>query len=78
MNKKQQLFDNIVKLINETDKQNYLEYYNVFRKYQGVNNIPTDEKEEIIQEAYKKYKKKEKELQDIYDHARMDLMKGLE
>lgn len=78
MNKKQQLFNNIVKLINETDKQNYLEYYEIFRKYQVVNNIPTDEKEEIIQEAYKKYKKKEKELQDIYDHAYLDLMKGLE
>lgn len=78
MNKKQELFDSIVELINKTDKENYLEYYRVFTEYQSINNIPTDVKEKIIQEAYQRYKKKEKELQDIYEHAYMDLMKGLE
>ena len=60
-------------MVLKTNTDNYMEYLKTYR--QAFNsNIPTEEKEAIINQAYSKYKQQEVELYDILDHAYLDFI----
>lgn len=71
---KQEIYNNTREMINEQDKENYLEYYKVYLDNKDRRDIPTEEIEEIVADAYAIYKHKEAELYDILDLAYLDLM----
>ena len=71
---KQEIYNNTREMINQQDKENYLEYYKVYLDNKDRRDIPTEEIEEIVADAYAIYKHKEAELYDILDMAYMDLM----
>ena len=71
---KQEIYNNTREMINKQDKENYMEYYKVYLENKDRRDIPTEEIEEIVADAYAIYKHKEAELYDILDMAYMDLM----
>lgn len=71
---KQEIYNNTREMINQQDKENYLEYYKVYLDNKDRRDIPTEEIEEIVADAYAIYKHKEAELYDILDLAYLDLM----
>ena len=52
MKSKQEIYNNTVELIEKQEKENYLVYYKVFLDNSGRHDIPTEEIEKIISEAY--------------------------
>ncbi|MDY4822372.1 MAG: hypothetical protein SO148_01010 [Candidatus Onthovivens sp.] len=71
---KQEIYNNTREMINQQDKENYMEYYKVYLDNKDRRDIPTEEIEEIVADAYAIYKHKEAELYDILDLAYLDLM----
>lgn len=71
---KQEIYNNTREMINKQDKENYMEYYKVYLDNKDRRDIPTEEIEEIVADAYAIYKHKEAELYDILDLAYLDLM----
>ena len=74
MKSKQEIYENTREMVNKQDKENYLAYYKVFLDNSGRHDIPTEEKEEIINQAYSKYEQQSAELYDILDHAYLDFI----
>ena len=74
MKSKQEIYENTREMVNKQDKENYLAYYKVFLDNSKRHDIPTEEKEAIINKAYSKYKQQEAELYDILDHAYLDFI----
>ena len=71
---KQEIYNNTREMINKQDKENYMEYYKVYLDNKDRRDIPTEEIEEIVADAYAIYKHKEAELYEILDLAYLDLM----
>ena len=65
-----------MELIEKQDKENYLVYYKVFLDNSGRHDIPTEEIEKIISEAYETYKSQSEELEEIRELAYIDLMES--
>lgn len=76
MKSKQEIYNNTVELIEKQEKENYLVYYKVFLDNSKRHDIPTEEVEAIIADAYAVYKHKEAELEEILDLAYIDLMES--
>ena len=76
MKSKQEIYNNTVELIEKQEKENYLVYYKVFLANSKRHDIPTEEVEAIIADAYAVYKHKEAELEEILDLAYIDLMES--
>lgn len=76
MKSKQEIYNNTVELIEKQEKENYLAYYKVFLDNSKRHDIPTEEVEAIIADAYAVYKHKEAELEEILDLAYIDLMES--
>ncbi|MFR2389131.1 hypothetical protein [Intestinibacter bartlettii] len=76
MKSKQEIYNNTVELIEKQDKENYLVYYKVFLDNSGRHDIPTEEIEKIISEAYETYKSQSEELEEIRELAYIDLMES--
>ena len=74
MKTKEQIYQDTREMVNKQDKQNYLEYYRVFLENSSRHDIPTEEVEAIIADAYAVYKHKEAELEEILDLAYLDLV----
>ena len=74
MKTKEQIYQDTREMVNKQDKQNYLEYYRVFLENSSRHDIPTEEVEAIIADAYAVYKHKEAELEEILDLASLDLV----
>lgn len=74
MKSKQEIYNNTVELIEKQEKENYLAYYKVFLDNSKRHDIPTEEVEAIIADAYAVYKHKEAELEEILDLAYLDLV----
>lgn len=74
MKSKREIYENIVETANKQDKENYLEYYKVFRETQNRTDLTQDEIDNIRKVAYEEYKRKEAELEDILIHAEMDYL----
>ena len=74
MKTKEQIYEETRELVNKQDKENYLIYYKVFLDNSKRHDIPTEEKEEIIADAYAIYKHQEEELEEILDLAYLDLV----
>lgn len=72
MKSKKQIYEDIKELVEAQEKQNYLEYYKVFLENSNRHDIPTEEKESIIADAYAVYKHKEAESEEILDLAYLD------
>lgn len=76
MKTKEQIYNETREMINNQDQENYLEYYKVFLENSSRHDIPTEEVEAIIADAYAVYKHKEAELEEILDLAYIDLMES--
>lgn len=74
MKTKEQIYQDTREMVNKQDKENYLVYYKVFLDNSGRHDIPTEEVEAIIADAYAVYKHKEAELEEILDLAYLDLV----
>lgn len=74
MKNKREIYESIVETANKQDKENYLEYYKVFRETQNRTDLTQDEIDSIRKVAYEEYKRKEAELEDILIHAEMDYL----
>lgn len=74
MKSKEQIYQDTRELVNKQDKENYLIYYKVFLDNSKRHDIPTEEVEAIIADAYAVYKHKEAELEEILDLAYLDLV----
>ena len=74
MKSKKQIYEDIKELVEAQNKQNYLVYYKIFLDNSKRHDIPTEEKETIINQAYANYKQQEAELYDILDHAYLDFI----
>lgn len=72
MKSKKQIYEDIKELVEAQEKQNYLEYYKVFLENSNRHDIPTEEKETIINQAYANYKRQSEELEEILDLAYLD------
>ena len=76
MKSKQEIYNNTVELIEKQENENYLVYYKVFLDNSGRHDIPTEEIENIISEAYSTYKRQSEELEEIRELAYIDLMES--
>lgn len=76
MKSKKQIYEDVKELVEAQDKKNYLAYYKIFLDNSGRTDISTEEKEAIINQAYKTYKRKEEQLEEILDLAYIDLMES--
>ena len=76
MKSKREIYNNTVELIEKQEKENYLVYYKVFLDNSGRHDIPTEEIEKIISEAYSTYKRQSEELEEIRELAYIDLMES--
>lgn len=76
MKTKEQIYKDVKELVEAQDKKNYLAYYKIFLDNSGRTDIPTEEKEAIINQAYKTYKRQEEQLEEILDLAYIDLMES--
>lgn len=74
MKNKQEIYNNTVELIEKQEKENYLVYYKVFLGNSKRHDIPTEEIEKIISEAYSTYKRQSEELEEIRELAYLDLV----
>lgn len=74
MKSKEQIYNDVKELVEAQDKENYLVSYKIFLDNSGRHDIPTEEKEAIINQAYSKYKQQSAELYDILDHAYLDFI----
>lgn len=74
MKTKEQIYNDVKELVEAQDKENYLACYKVFLDNSGRHDIPTEEVEAIIADAYAVYKHKEAELEEILDLAYLDLV----
>ena len=74
MKSKEQIYNDVKELVEAQDKEHYLVYYKIFLDNSGRHDIPTEEKEAIINQAYSKYKQQSAELYDILDHAYLDFI----
>ncbi len=74
MKSREQIYKETRELVNKQDKENYLIYYKVFLDNSKRHDIPTEEVEAIIADAYAVYKHKEAELEEILDLAYLDLV----
>ena len=74
MKSKEQIYNDVKELVEAQDKENYLAYYKVFLDNSGRHDIPTEEVEAIIADAYAVYKHKEAELEEILELAYLDLV----
>ena len=74
MKSKEQIYKDVKELVEAQDKKNYLVYYKIFLDNSERTDIPTEEKEAIINQAYSKYKQQSAELYDILDHAYLDFI----
>ena len=74
MKNEEQIYEETRELVNKQDKENYLIYYKVFLDNSKIHDIPTEEVEAIIADAYAVYKHKEAELEEILDLAYLDLV----
>lgn len=74
MKSKKQIYEDVKELVEAQDKKNYLAYYKIFLDNSERIDIPTEEKEAIINQAYKTYKRKEEQLEEILDLAYLDLV----
>lgn len=74
MKTKEQIYQDTREMVNKQDKENYLIYYKVFLDNSKRHDIPTEEVEAIIADAYAVYKHKEAELEEILDLAYLDLV----
>lgn len=74
MKSKEQIYKDVKELVKAQDKKNYLVYYKIFLDNSERTDIPTEEKEAIINQAYKTYKRKEEQLEEILDLAYLDLV----
>lgn len=74
MKSKREIYNSIVETANKQDKENYLEYYKVFRETQDRKDLTQDQIDNIRKAAYAEYKRKEAELEDILIHAEMDYL----
>lgn len=74
MKTKEKIYNDVKELVEAQDKENYLAYYKVFLDNSGRHDIPTEEVEAIIADAYAVYKHKEAELEEILDLAYIDLV----
>lgn len=74
MKSKKQIYEDVKELVEAQDKKNYLVYYKIFLDNSERIDIPTEEKEAIINQAYKTYKRKEEQLEEILDLAYLDLV----
>lgn len=74
MKSREQIYKETRELVNKQDKENYLAYYKVFLDNSGRHDIPTEEVEAIIADAYAVYKHKEAELEEILELAYLDLV----
>ena len=72
MKTKEQIYNDVKELVEAQDKENYLVYYKIFLDNSGRHDISTEEKENIINQAYSKYEQQSAELYDILDHAYLD------
>ena len=52
MKSKEQIYNDVKELVEAQDKENYLVYYKIFLDNSGRHDIPTEEKEAIINQAY--------------------------
>lgn len=76
MKSKEQIYKDVKELVEAQDKKNYLVYYKIFLDNSERTDISTEEKEAIINQAYKTYKRKEEQLEEILDLAYIDLMES--
>lgn len=76
MKSKQEIYNNTVELIEKQEKENYLVYYKIFLDNSERHDIPTEEIEKIISEAYSTYKRQSEELEEIRELAYIDLMES--
>lgn len=76
MKSKEQIYNDVKELVEAQDKKNYLAYYKIFLDNSERTDISTEEKEAIINKAYKTYKRKEEQLEEILDLAYIDLMES--
>lgn len=76
MKSKKQIYEDVKELVEAQDKKNYLVYYKIFLDNSERIDIPTEEKEAIINQAYKTYKRQEEQLEEILDLAYIDLMES--
>lgn len=76
MKSKQEIYNNTVELIEKQEKENYLVYYKIFLDNSKRHDIPTEEIEKIISEAYETYKSQSEELEEIRELAYIDLMES--
>ena len=74
MKSKEQIYKDVKELVEAQDKKNYLVYYKIFLDNSERTDIPTEEKEAIINQAYKTYKRQSEKLYDIVDHAYLDFI----
>jgi len=74
MKTKEQIYKDVKELVEAQDKKNYLAYYKIFLDNSERIDIPTEEKEAIINQAYKTYKRQSEKLYDILDHAYLDFI----
>lgn len=74
MKSKKQIYEDVKELVEAQDKKNYLAYYKIFLDNSGRHDISTEEKENIINQAYSKYEQQSAELYDILDHAYLDFI----
>lgn len=74
MKSREQIYKETRELVNKQDKENYLIYYKVFLDNSKRHDIPTEEVEAIIADAYAVYKHKEAELEEILELAYLDLV----
>ena len=74
MKSKEQIYNDVKELVEAQDKKNYLAYYKIFLDNSGRHDISTEEKENIINQAYSKYEQQSAELYDILDHAYLDFI----
>ena len=72
MKTKEQIYNDVKELVEAQDKENYLVYYKIFLDNSKRHDIPTEEKEEIIAEAYAIYKRQSEELEELLDLAYLD------
>lgn len=76
MKSKKQIYEDVKELVEAQDKKNYLAYYKIFLDNSKRHDIPTEEIEKIISEAYSTYKRQSEELEEIRELAYIDLMES--
>ena len=75
MKSKKQIYEETQDMVLKQNTDNYMEYLRIYR--QAFNsNVTQEEKDDIRKKAYKTYKRKEEQLEEILDLAYIDLMES--